>query len=214
MNFFKKLFGKKQQEPLSVNEDVFPEAGRLLSGGDESVVRQIGYYVEHSEEYLARQDAHYRGLSNDTTKYDICLFAMIDALIEHDYMREFDWKEDQDDILHGLRVIAKKLGVSFDIEMDLGFLTMARMPSVWSRNGSLLWLQFISAISVMTLFVSISTVTAMLWDCCHIKIISAAKLCCMIWILNYILSDSHIQIKLKELLQMQKLFCYYVVIRL
>lgn len=122
MNFFKKLFGKKQQEPLPVNEDVFPEAGRLLSGGDESVVRQIGYYVEHSEEYLAGQDAHYRSLSNDTTKYDICLFAMIDALIEHDYMREFDWKEDQDDILHGLRVITKKLGVNFDIEMDLSFL--------------------------------------------------------------------------------------------
>lgn len=126
--------------------------------------------MEHSEEYLAGQDAHYRGLSDDITKYDSCLFAMIDALIEHDYMREFDWKED-------LRVIAKKLGVSFDIEIDLGFLDDGEDAECLEPEQVFTLVAVYISNFCYDMFVSMSIVTVLLWACCRIKIISAMKLC-------------------------------------
>lgn len=129
MGFWSKLLGREKGPP-PVNEEVFIAAARLISGGDESLVAEMCEVVENHEAYLAeklRGGVSYRGLSSDSTKYEICFAAMIELLMVNGYLKEFYWRkfcrrEETDAILRGLSGIAERLHTEFRPQMDLSFL--------------------------------------------------------------------------------------------
>ncbi len=124
MAFFKKLFGKKE-ESLPTNENIFIETAQLISNNDEMVVSETRHLIDHYDDYFKKniENGHSdRGLTSATPKYTICLMAMIDILIQHGYMMEFDWKEDTDEIIEGIADIAEKLQLKFKPKIDLSAL--------------------------------------------------------------------------------------------
>ncbi|MDR1538731.1 MAG: hypothetical protein LBU32_12200 [Clostridiales bacterium] len=122
MGLFDKLLGKKNVEPLPTGSAAFIEAARLISGDDREAASKVSYCMEHTKEYLETEGRPNRGLTKDVKGCELCMFAMIDTLIDNGFAVEFDWKEEQDEILHGIRAVAQKLGLAFTPEPDYSFL--------------------------------------------------------------------------------------------
>jgi len=124
MDLFKKLFGKKENDPPLTGEEAFLEAARLISNDNSEAVEAVRYRLNHYEEFFAERISDFacRGLSGDSEKGEVCLIAMIEVLIDFGCLREFDRLDDSDEVLSGLRLLAEKLRLDYIPQMDLSFL--------------------------------------------------------------------------------------------
>lgn len=114
---------KRASKRHAIAEGMYVELAKCITNNDADAVATVFERVERWERYRADSAKRlHRGITPDTPQEDVRWLGMVDALEEHGYTAEIDWKDGYESIASALDRIKAKLGIHVDTAMDLTYM--------------------------------------------------------------------------------------------
>lgn len=126
-------------KPAGKNSQNLLEIMRIVSGGDENILKEAdacledtaAYYEEHADAYDDR------GMTGDEPKSELQWIGCVDLLIQNGYACESDWSEEADEF--AAQLSALKTAKAFNLAPDSSLLDEGQSVPLWCKTFDEKW---------------------------------------------------------------------------